>query len=86
VVRLPGYATANDGVEKAGEGDLRDLCVKAQRLTLEWMSVELKPIRLAEIGARSKRHRKSALDDYLGELDMAFRQIYRVLKGEGTAL
>jgi DNA modification methylase len=53
---------------------------KAQRLSMEWFSEEIERVRLREIGARSKRHRISALKDYLIELDVVFRQIYRVAK------
>lgn len=60
--------------------------VKAQRLTLEWMSEEIEPLRRQEIGARSKRHRMAALSDYLAELDRAFRQVYRVMKSEAIAV
>ena len=60
--------------------------VKAQRLTMEWMSEEIEPLRRCEIGARSKRHRRSALDDYLRELNNVFEQIYRVLNSGATAI
>jgi hypothetical protein len=60
--------------------------VKAQRLTMEWLSEEIEPLRRREIGARSKRHRQSALDDYLRELDIVFEQVHRVLKRGATAI
>ena len=60
--------------------------VKAQRLTMEWMCEEIEPLRRREIGARSKRHRLSALDDYLSELGIVFEQIHRVLKNGATAI
>jgi SAM-dependent methyltransferase len=60
--------------------------VKAQRLTMEWLSNEIEPIRRLEIGARSKRHRTSALSEYLHELESVFREVYRVLKPGGAAI
>jgi hypothetical protein len=55
--------------------------VKSQRLSLEWFELEIERSRLREIGARSKRHRRTALVDYLDELAAVFSQVYRVLKG-----
>lgn len=60
--------------------------VKAQRLTLEWEGVGIEPLRRSETGARSKRHRKSALADYLSELDRAFAQVHRVMKPGAAAV
>jgi hypothetical protein len=60
--------------------------VKAQRLTMEWISQEIEPLRRCEIGARSKRHRQSALYDYLRELDIVVEQIHRVLKKGAAAI
>ena len=60
--------------------------VKAQRLTMEWMSEEIEPLRRREIGARSKRHRLSAFKDYLDELALAFQQVHRVLKNGAAAI
>ncbi|HEY1857035.1 DNA methyltransferase [Acidocella sp.] len=60
--------------------------VKAQRLTMEWNGLEIEPVRRREIGARSKRHRVTALDDYLQELDAVFRQVHRVMKNDATAV
>jgi SAM-dependent methyltransferase len=57
--------------------------VKSQRLSLEWFEREIEPSRLKEIGARSKRHRLTALVDYINELASAFSQVYRVLKKDG---
>jgi len=45
---------------------------KAQRLSFEWFSQEIEPVRRQEIGARSKRHRRSASRDYLAELSTVF--------------
>src|SRR5271157_3438189 len=46
--------------------------VKAQRLSLEWMSNPIEPVRLLEVGARSKRHRRNAGESYLQEIRGAF--------------
>lgn len=59
---------------------------KAQRLSMEWFSLEIEPVRLKEIGARSKRHRKSALDCYINDLGEVFRQTHRVMKPGGLAV
>lgn len=53
---------------------------KAQRLSMEWLSSAIEPVRRSEIGARSKRHRTTALNDYVKELDSVFVQVRRVLK------
>jgi DNA modification methylase len=57
--------------------------VKAQRLSMEWLELDIEPARLLEIGARSKRHRSSAAEDYIEEMGSAFKQVYRVLKRGG---
>ncbi len=54
--------------------------VKAQRLTLEWFGKDIEPLRLEEIGARSKRHRITAADDYLSECKQVFEGCRHVLK------
>lgn len=54
--------------------------IKAQRLTFEWFGIELEAYRRSEIGARSKRHRLSALTQYLDEIGAVVRETYRVLK------
>jgi len=46
--------------------------VKAQRLTLEWQGVEIEPLRQKEIGARSKRHRLVAAEQYLADCKRVF--------------
>ncbi|MEP2031429.1 MAG: DNA methyltransferase [Paracoccaceae bacterium] len=60
--------------------------VKAQRLSMEWLSLEIEPVRKAEIGARSKRHRKTAASDFLHELELVFAQCHRTLKPGGYAV
>lgn len=60
--------------------------VKSQRLSMEWLSEKIEPFRLREIGARSKRHRSSALTAYLEELKTTFFEVHRVMKDSATAL
>lgn len=52
---------------------------KAQRLSLEWMNRPIEPLRLEEIGARSKRHRKGAAELYLNECQEVFAECRRLL-------
>ena len=47
--------------------------VKSQRLSMEWLGHQIEPLRLNEIGARSKRHRKLASAEYLRDLELVFR-------------
>jgi DNA modification methylase len=54
--------------------------VKAQRLSFEWFETDIEPIRLQETGARSKRHRAQALEDYAQEMRQLIAQVHRVLK------
>jgi DNA modification methylase len=54
--------------------------VKAQRLTLEWLGKPIEPLRLKEIGARSKRHRLTAAEEYLAECKQVFEGCRRVLQ------
>jgi DNA modification methylase len=61
--------------------------VKAQRLTLEWRGKEIEPLRLSEIGARSKRRRLTAADEYLEECRCVLIECRRVLqKGRACAV
>jgi len=57
---------------------------KAQRLSMEWFGADIEPVRADEIGARSKRHRHSAIEEYLGDLQTVFKEARRVLKREGA--
>lgn len=59
---------------------------KAQRLTCLWLGIEVEPVRRDEIGARSKRHRQTAADQYLAEIADVFAQIGRVLKPGRNAI
>lgn len=54
--------------------------VKAQRLSFEWDAINIEPYRVKEIGARSKRHRKQALEQYLADLESAFSGLRQTLK------
>ena len=54
--------------------------VKSQRLSMEWFDLEIEPLRLLEIGARSKRHRKAARKEYLTDLTSVFKETYRCLR------
>jgi len=60
--------------------------VKAQRLSLEWMGIDTEPLRRREIGARSKRHRLLAVDEYKSELRELFAAIRTKLKRRGTCV
>lgn len=60
--------------------------VKSQRLSMEWFSLQIEPVRLEEIGARSKRHRITSLNDYIADLKKVFIQAHRILSVGGTAV
>jgi hypothetical protein len=61
--------------------------VKAQRLSFEWLGMKIEPLRLNEIGARSKRHRLTASEEYLHECKCTFEQCRRLLqKGRVCAI
>lgn len=60
--------------------------VKAQRLSMEWMSIEIEPLRQNEIGARSKRHRRQSREFYIAELKAVFTQVHRVLRTGGLSI
>jgi len=53
---------------------------KSQRLTFLWFGYPLEESRLSETGARSKRQRRTALKDFMVELDDSFTEIARVLR------
>ena len=54
--------------------------VKSQRLSMEWFDSDIEPLRRIEIGARSKRHRKTARKEYLTDLRSVFEETYRCLR------
>lgn len=56
---------------------------KAQRLTAEWLETDIESIRRDEIGARSKRHRRAAYDEYMDGMDSVFRGCHASLKEGG---
>jgi SAM-dependent methyltransferase len=60
--------------------------VKSQRLSMEWSEYDIEPLRLLEIGARSKRHRQKALLDYNNEMGRVVTEIRTVLKPGGVAI
>jgi len=57
--------------------------IKAQRLTMEWIGREIEPLRLAEIGARSKRHRAASNQEYVSAIGEVFQECWRCLKPSG---
>lgn len=60
--------------------------MKSQRLSMEWFEIEIEPLRLRELGARSKRHRASAAEEYLSELRAAFSAVRRCLRPDGLCV
>jgi hypothetical protein len=60
--------------------------IKSQRLSMEWFNFELEPLRQQEIGARSKRHRLSAIDEYLHDLAVVFETIEKALHPDGVCV
>ena len=58
---------------------------KSQRLSMEWFGIEIESVRKGEIGARSKRHRKTANTNFLSELKAVFVECYRALRSGGYA-
>lgn len=53
--------------------------VKAQRLTLEWQEKDIEALRQQEIGARSKRRRLTAADEYIADCESVFTACREVL-------
>ncbi len=60
--------------------------IKAQRLTLEWCGIDIEALRQKEIGARSKRHRRVALQEYVIEMAQVLSQARRCLKNDGKCV
>jgi hypothetical protein len=60
--------------------------VKSQRLSFEWNGYDIEPRRLLEIGARSKRHRLTAVVDYNNEMARVVEGMKTALKPGGNAI
>lgn len=54
--------------------------VKSQRLSMEWFGHDIEQHRIQEIGARSKRHRRLAVDEFEADLRNTFQSMYVCLK------
>lgn len=54
--------------------------MRSQRLTFLWHDWKLDELKVIESGARYKRHRQAALQQYLDEMSTSFTEIARVLK------
>jgi hypothetical protein len=52
----------------------------AQRLSLEWLEVSLREAKASEMGARWKRFRQTAVEDYFSELEACVRNALVALK------
>lgn len=57
--------------------------VKSQRLTMEWLGLDIEPFRSLETGARSKRHRQRGSSEFSTELGVTFRNLHTVLRPLG---
>jgi len=55
-------------------------CARAQRLSYWWLQESLEDEREVEVGARYKRHRRNALEDYFQEMETCFEHIAITLK------
>ena len=55
-------------------------CARSQRLSFWWLRESLDTEREVEVGARYKRHRQYALEDYFRELEACFDHISMTLK------
>lgn len=53
--------------------------VRSQRLTLLWLGEDVDSLKGSEIGARFKRHRQLALEEYKQELFLVLTEVQRVL-------
>lgn len=53
--------------------------VKAQRLSMEWFEFDIETLREQEVGARSKRTRRTAGKEYLDEMAVFSREVARIL-------
>jgi DNA modification methylase len=57
--------------------------VKAQRLTMEWFGLDIQTYRTMETGARSKRTRLKAFEEYIADIKNVFVQVERVVRPGG---
>jgi DNA modification methylase len=53
---------------------------KAQRLSMEWFGYSIEPLRQKEIGARSKRHRRAAGEEYVSEFRQILLELHRCMR------
>jgi DNA modification methylase len=60
--------------------------IKAQRLSMEWFGFEIEPFRREEIGARSKRHRQDAREQYLADIGHVFVAVRRSMRNGGACV
>lgn len=54
--------------------------IKSQRLSMEWFNQPLHMLRNSEIGARSKRSRKDAFNQYMDDMSKFFLDAFNILK------
>ena len=57
--------------------------IRSQRLSLWWLRASVEDLRKDEIGARFKRNRQNAIDDYMAEMTWCVGSMARVLKVGG---
>ncbi len=50
---------------------------------MEWFGNEIEPLRVREVGARSKRHRAAARETYIAELIEVFGELKRTVRSRG---
>lgn len=55
---------------------------RSQRLSFMWFGWDLDESRYAEAGARFKRHRKNAYEEYLSDMRASFAEVRRVLRDQ----
>lgn len=70
IVTSPPYANVTD-------------YATAQRLTHYWLGLKIDDVKIPEIGARWKRFRLRAIQNYLSEMEIAFDRIIKMLKPGG---
>lgn len=60
--------------------------VKAQRLSMEWLGYSIEPLRKDEIGARSKRHRLRAVEEYIEDMTICLSLARRCLRRDAACV